>query len=80
LVMEFIGTIRQSAPHKRGDRVDHHPESVFGALHLVDSSLKFLYRMAPLEYTRALAGDGRFRTGPLPRHTMSNLEFLLATN
>jgi hypothetical protein len=33
LVMEFIETIRQSAPHKRGDRVDHHPEFVFGALH-----------------------------------------------
>src|ERR1700687_5586951 len=33
LVMEFIGTIRQSAPHQRGDRVDHHPEFVFGALH-----------------------------------------------
>jgi hypothetical protein len=31
--MEFIGTIRQSAPHQRWDRVDHHPEFVFGALH-----------------------------------------------
>jgi hypothetical protein len=30
LVMEFIGTIRQSAPHQRWDRVDHHPIFVFG--------------------------------------------------
>src|ERR1700722_11563116 len=33
LVMEFIGTIRQSAPHERGDRVDHHPKFVFGGFH-----------------------------------------------
>src|SRR5260370_21653445 len=33
LVMEFIGTIWQSAPHERGDRVDHHPIFVFGDLH-----------------------------------------------
>src|ERR1700726_2328584 len=39
LVMEFIGTIRQSAPHKRGDRVDHHPEFVFGALHFAESGI-----------------------------------------
>src|ERR1700722_17982641 len=36
LVMEFIGTIGQSAPHQRGDRVGHHPIFVFGYLHFVE--------------------------------------------
>src|SRR5437660_11498154 len=34
LVMEFIGTIWQSAPQQRWDRIDHHSEFVFGVLHL----------------------------------------------
>jgi hypothetical protein len=42
LVMEFIGTIWQSAPHQRGDRVDHHPIFVFGYLHFGTALLKFL--------------------------------------
>src|SRR5258708_38875719 len=33
LIMEFIGTIRQSAPHERRNRVDHHPKFVIGSLH-----------------------------------------------
>src|ERR1700688_787154 len=33
LVMEFIGTIRQSAPHQRWDRVDHYSIFVVGGLH-----------------------------------------------
>src|SRR5216683_5726111 len=41
LVMEFIGTIWQSAPHQRGDRVDHHSISVFGVLHFVERLLGF---------------------------------------
>src|SRR3984893_8282196 len=53
LVMEFIGTIRQSAPHKRGDRVDHHPEFVFGYLHFVEllsRSGPILLRKQPIPF------------------------------
>src|SRR5580698_3323458 len=60
LVMEFIGTIRQSAPHKRGDRVDHHPEFVFGTLHFELCWVWNCFRgVANLRHEpRALFGDG----------------------
>src|ERR1700726_413352 len=66
LVMEFIGTIWQSAPHQRGDRVDHHPEFVFGALHFGTAYLvplgsrsaqkdqQFLPRMLTTRFTDAI--------------------------
>src|SRR4029077_10275342 len=41
LVMEFIGTVWQSAPHQRWDRVDHHPIFVFGVRHFVDGFVNF---------------------------------------
>src|SRR5260370_40646015 len=44
LVMEFIGTIGQSAPHQRRDRVDHHPKFVIGSLRFVDGFSAILRR------------------------------------
>src|SRR5260370_19735183 len=41
LVVEFIGTIRQSAPYQRGDRVDHYSEFIFGDLHFVGGFARF---------------------------------------
>src|ERR1700674_5435350 len=46
LVMEFIGTIRQSAPHQRGDRVDHYSEFIFGVLHLGNNFSNVVPRLA----------------------------------
>jgi hypothetical protein len=57
--MEFIGTIWQSAPHQRGDRVDHHPKFVFGVLHFRTAFLELHYLMAPLEDIGAISFQGR---------------------